>query len=205
MTKTVENKVISRIYGTGRGWAFSQRDFANLGSRQAIDLALHRLTKKSTIRRVIRGIYDYPRYSDLLEQEMGPDIHQVARALARKFGWRIQASGAAAANLIGLSTQIPSQYIYQSDGPNRGYAIDNTDLQFKNSALKEIGFKLDESGLIVQAFKMLGEEHITADVINKTRKWLAPAKRTKVLKETERVTGWVYAAIKKVCREDSDG
>jgi len=202
MTKTIEKQVISRIYGTGRGWAFSAKDFSDLGRS---DMALLRLAEKSTIRRVIRGIYDYPRYSDLLEQEMGPDIHQVAKALARKSGWRIQASGAAAANLIGLSTQIPSQYIYQSDGPDRAYAIDNTDLQFKHSALKEIGFKLDESALIVQAFKMLGEEHITPTVITQTRTWLDAAKRSKVLKDTERVTGWVYAAIKEVCREDSDG
>jgi len=70
MTQTIENKALSRIYGSGRGWSFSPKDFADLGSRAAIDLALHRLNNKSTIRRVIRGIYDYPRYSELLLQEM---------------------------------------------------------------------------------------------------------------------------------------
>ncbi len=64
------------------GWSFSQKDFAGLGSRKAVDMALLRLTNKTTIRRVIRGIYDYPRYSELLDKEMGPDIHQVARAFA---------------------------------------------------------------------------------------------------------------------------
>lgn len=205
MTQTIEDKTLARIYGTGRGWAFSPKDFADLGSRSAIDLALHRLTNKSTIRRVIRGIYDYPRYSELLQQEMGPDFHQVAKALARKFGWRIQASGAAAANLIGLSTQIPSQYIYQTDGPDRSYKVGITDLQFKHAALKEIGFRHDESALIVQAFKMLGDDHISDDVIKQTRHWLPADKRARLLKDTERVTGWVYAAIKQVCREETDG
>ena len=205
MTQTIENKALSRIYGTGRGWAFSPKDFADLGSRASIDLALHRLNNKATIRRVIRGIYDYPRYSELLRQEMGPDIHQVAKALARKFGWRIQASGAAAANLMGLSTQIPRRYIYQSDGPDRGYEVGTVDLPFKHTALKEIGFKLDESGLIVQAFKSLGEDQISPEVIEQTRKWLPENKRSRVLKDTERVTGWVYEAIKQVCREGDDG
>lgn len=64
MTQSIESRVISTIYGHGRGWAFSQKDFAHLGSRETIDVVLHRLLEKSTIRRVIRGIYDYPKYSD---------------------------------------------------------------------------------------------------------------------------------------------
>jgi hypothetical protein len=205
MPQSVENKVIARIYGNGRGWSFSPKDFLDLGTRKSVDMSLIRLTDKSTIRRVIRGIYDYPRYSELLEQEMGPDIHQVAKALARKFGWRIQASGAAASNLLGLSTQIPSQYIYQSDGPDRSYEVGSTKLQFKQTALKEIGFRLDESPLIVQALKTLGEEHITSDVIDHVRNWLPSDKRVRVLKDTERVTGWIYAAIQQICCEEADG
>lgn len=205
MAQTIEDKTLARIYGNGRGWAFSPNDFADLGSRSAVDLAMHRLTNKSTIRRVIRGIYDYPRFSELLEKEMGPDIHQVALALARKFGWRIQPSGAAAMNLIGLSTQVPSQYLYQSDGPDRGYEIGKTSIQFKHGALKEAGFRHDESSIVVQALKTLGENHITSDTIDHVRQWLPEASRPKVLKDTARVTHWVYAAIKQICREEADG
>lgn len=205
MTQTIENKALSRIYGNGRGWAFSQNDFAELGSRSAIDLALHRLTNQATIRRVIRGIYDYPRYSDLLQQEIGPDIYQVADALARKFGWRIQPSGSAAQNLIGLSTQVPSQYSFQSDGPDRCYLVGNTSLQFKHGALKEAGLRHRESGLIVQAIKTLGEANITDETINAIRQWLPQTMRQKVLKDTSTVTGWVYAAIKRICQDDERG
>lgn len=168
-------------------------------------MALIRLEKKGTIRRVIRGIYDYPRHSKLLQQDLGPDIHQVSKALARKFGWRIEANGQSAANLIGITTQVPSQYIYQSDGPNREYQIGKTMLQFKHTAFKEIGFKLDESALIVHALRALGESHISSATVAKIRKWLPAEKRKRVLKDTERVTGWVFAAIKKICREDRDG
>ena len=205
MSQPTEEKVVARIYGNGRGWSFSQKDFAGLGSRKAVDMALLRLTSKATIRRVIRGIYDYPRYSELLDKEMGPDIHQVARALARKFGWRIQPSGPAAMNLIALSTQVPSQYLYRSDGPDRTYEIGRTSIQFKHGALKEAGFRHDESGLIVQALKALGQVHITADTIQTVRQWLPTEKRSRVLKDTERVTGWVFAAIKRICQEEADG
>ncbi len=72
----------------------------------------------SAIRRVIRGIYDYPKFSNLLGQQLSPDLDQVAAALARKFGWHIQVTGPSALNLLGLSTQVPGRIIYASDGPD---------------------------------------------------------------------------------------
>jgi hypothetical protein len=89
MQQVIEQKILSRIYGNGRGWAFSRADFADLGARPGarptIDSALHRREHESVVRRVIRGIYDYPRYSKALRGPVSPDIDQVAHALARKF------------------------------------------------------------------------------------------------------------------------
>ncbi len=200
--QSTEKQALARIYGHGRGWAFSLKDFRDVGR---VDMALHRLVEAGTIRRVIRGIYDYPRFSELLQQPLAPDPHRVAQALARKFGWRIQPDGAAAMNLLGLSTQVPSQYVYQSDGPDRTYQVGKTSIIFRQTALKEIGFKHEESALIVQALKTLGEERTTDSVVKTVRDWLSEAKRGKVLKDTERVTGWVYAAIKKICQEHRVG
>jgi hypothetical protein len=67
---SIENTVLSRIYGSGRGWTLSQIDFAALGSRPAIDSSLHRLQEKGVIRRVMRGIYDYPQFSELLKKAL---------------------------------------------------------------------------------------------------------------------------------------
>ena len=201
----IKNKILFKIYGHGRGWAFFPNDFIGEFGRKEIDNALSDLTKEGKIRRIARGMYDYPKYSELLGQELSPDFDQVARAFARKFNWRIQPSGDAALNLLGLSTQVPGKYIYLSDGPNRKYAIGNYQLEFKKTALKEIGFKHPESGLIVQALKALGKEHITADVIEKIRQQLELEKYGKILKDTKTVTGWVYDCIKDICREDMSG
>ena len=81
MAQSNENKIINRIRGTGRGWSFSPRDFLDFGERPTIDSALHRLAQRGDVRRIIRGIYDYPRFSELLQQQLSPDIDQVARAL----------------------------------------------------------------------------------------------------------------------------
>ncbi len=203
--QSMENKILSRIHGSGRGWAFSQKDFSQLGSREAIDLSLHRLLKKGKIRRVIRGLYDYPKFSSLLTKELGPDIDQVARALARKFRWDIQPSGPAALNLMRLSTQVPGRFVYLSNGPDRSYKIDKTILYFQHAVLKEAAFKLPQSALIVQGLRSLGQGGITPEVIAGIRSWLAPVLRTKVLKDTTTATDWIYRAIRKICREDDNG
>ena len=101
----IEQKILSRIYGRGRGWAFTKTDFVADFGEANIHKALSALTKAGTIRRVCVGVYDYPRQSEMLGQ-LSPDIDQVAQALARKFNWRIQPSGDTALNLLGLSTQV---------------------------------------------------------------------------------------------------
>jgi hypothetical protein len=205
MQQTIEQKILSRIYGNGRGWAFSQADFADLGPRSTIDSALHRRESEGVIRRVIRGIYDYPRHSKALGGAVTPDVDQVAQALARKFAWRIQPDGPTAQNLLGLSTQVPARVVYLSDGPDRSYSVGKTSLAFEHTALKEVGFKLPESRLIVQALKAYGEDRITPKIIAQVRKKFDPALRQRILVDTKTATGWVYAAIQEIAKEDSNG
>lgn len=195
------NNAFYFISGHGRGWAFSANDLLEKFSRQQADNVLSDLVKEGKIRRVCRGIYDYPRYSEFLKQDLSPDMDQVARAFARKFNWRIEILGDTALNMLGLSTQVVAKYIYLSDGPNRTYDILGTTLEFKKSSLKNIGFKYKESSLIVQALKTLGKERITDDVIETIRKRIESKMHSKILKDTQSSTVWIYEAIKQICRE----
>ena len=199
--QSINNKVNFRIYGHGKGWSFSSNDFVEDFSRSQIDYALSELCREGKIRRVCRGIYDYPKFSELLQQQLSPDFDQVAQAFARKFNWRIQPSGDAALNLLGLSTQVPGRLVYLSDGPNRQYDIGNYTLEFKKSALKDVGFKYRESGLIVQALKALGQERVDKSVITTLRKQMDETACKRVLKDTVTATGWVYETIKRICGE----
>ena len=192
------------IAGHGRGWAFSSRDLPAKFSRKQADNLLSELVKQGRIRRIARGIYDYPGYSELLKKELSPDIDRAARAYARKFNWHIEVSGEAALNLLGLSTQVPASYLYLSNGPNRRYEVMGQTLEFKQSALKNIGFKYPESALIVQALNALGKAHIDDVVINKIRQHIEATQREKILRDTKSATGWVYEAIKKICLSESN-
>jgi len=205
MQQIAEQKILSRIYGNGRGWAFSQADFADLAPRPTIDSALHRREREGVIRRVIRGVYDYPRQSKVLGGPVSADVDQVAHALARKFAWRIQPDGATAQNLLGLSTQVPARVVYLSDGPDRSYTLGKRSLAFEHTALKEAGFKLPESRLIVQALKAFGENRVTPKIIAQVRKKFDPALRQRILADTKTATGWVYAAIQQIAKEESHG
>jgi hypothetical protein len=200
--QAIEQKILSRIYGRGRGWAFTKTDFVAGFDEANIHQALSALARAGRIRRVCHGVYDYPRHSDLLDQLLSPDIDQVAAALARKFNWRIQPSGEAALNLLGLSTQVPGRWVYLSDGPSREYPIGEDGRQilaFRKSPLKDTGFKYRESGLLVQALKALGKERVDAAVIKTLRRRLDPRLCRHILSDTRAVTGWILQIIKQVC------
>jgi hypothetical protein len=203
MKQTIEQKVVSRIYGNGRGWTFSPKDFSDLGTRSSIDVALHRLITKETIRRVIRGIYEYPQYSKRLNRTLSPNMDQVARAFARKFGWNVQPTGMAALNALRLSTQIQGQYAYLSDGPSRTYTVGKQDLIFKHAQRKESGFRHHESAVLVQGLKTLGPDRITVNTTTNLREWLPEKLRPKVIRDTRVVTGWIREAILNICREET--
>jgi len=191
------------IAGHGRGWSFSSRDLMQKFTRQQADNLLSDLSAQGKIRRIARGMYDYPKYSDFLGKELSPDIDQVARAYARKFNWRIEISGDSALNYFGLSTQVPGTYIYLSDGASKSYDVMGTILKFKKAQLKNIGFKYSESSLIVQALNALGKDHITDSVIKKIREQIDPKKYEKILKDTQSSTVWIYESIKVICQKDN--
>ena len=199
MSQSLENKTIARIYGHSRGWAFSQKDFSDIGGRSSIDWVLYNLEGKGTIRRVIRGIYDYPRTGKLIKGKLGPEIQEVAQAIARKHGWTIQPSGETALNVFELSTQVPGRYLFFSDGPNRSYMVENLSLEFRKGPLKDIRIRSNEGILLVQALKALGKEQIGKKTIAALRDKISPKNREKIVKETKYVTDWIYDAIKKIC------
>ena len=194
------NKVIARIYKNGRGWSFSRIDFSDLGSSLTIGSILFRLEKDSKIRRVVSGIYDYPGVSKLTDELLPIDIPGVAQALARKFGWTITPSGETALNALGISNQLPSKYVYVSNGRSTKYSVDNRELQFKKGMLKESQFKYPESALLVQALRAYGKDNLTAENLEEFRDHVDHVKFPLILKDTMGVTEWVYEAIKRICR-----
>src|SRR3984885_14338964 len=107
--KSIDYNMLEDINIRGPGAVFVPTDFLNLGSRQAVDIVLHRLVRKGTIRRLARGIYDFPEEHSILGK-LQPSPEKIAEALVGRDCTRIQPAGAYAANIPGLSEQVPANF-----------------------------------------------------------------------------------------------
>lgn len=201
MIKSVKDKILSRILGRGRGWAFTPNDFIADFKRWEISNSLEDLTNENKIRRIMRGLYDYPLYSELLNKFVAPDMEQVANALARKFAWRIQPSGETALNYLGLSTQVMGSYVYLSDGPSKKYDILGQTLEFKHTNLKEATLQNKTAAIVVQAIKATGEENITPEFLNKLKEKFNWEEWQKIKKNSVKAPLWVYNYISEIAGE----
>ena len=99
-----------------------------------MDKALSRLTARGVIRRLARGLYEYPREHPELGT-LSPDLEKVAKALAGKHRIRLQPAGAYAANLLGLSEQVPAKIVFLTDGPSRTVKIGRQEIHLRRTTL----------------------------------------------------------------------
>ena len=195
------SKILARIYGHGRGKAYTPKDFLDIADRETVWKSLTRLAKDGKIRRLMRGVYDYPRFSTMLHAPAGADPDAIARAIARAHGWTILPTGETALNLLGLSTQIPAQWQYFSDGPSKTYDLSGGMLTLKHRTNKETTVLSPRTALIVQALKSLGEKRITPAVMATLREQLDAKEWKRALREARYATSWVYEIIKRLAAE----
>jgi hypothetical protein len=172
----------------------------DLGSRQAVDLALHRLARKGTIRRLARGVYDYPKQHPVLGP-LSPPADVIARALAGRDRTRLQPSGAYAANVLGLSEQVPAKAVFLTDGPSRTVRIGPTTIQLRRTTPRNMEAADRLSGLLIQALRALGEEHITPARIAHLRQILPADKRRELLKDLRLAPAWMHPIFRKLAEE----
>lgn len=198
MAKSIEKSVLYRIYGHGRGWCFCAKDFTDFGTRSSIDISLFRLKKQDIIRQIIRGIYDYPCNGKFTSNYIYPNIWDVATTIARKNSWKIIPSGAIALNTLGLSTQVPTKYIFYTNGNSCEYLIDKQKIIFKKQAPKKFQSSDNFLELIIKALQTLGKEHINEAIIKNIESQLNIKNKKKLLHIAQFGTDWLYETVKKI-------
>ena len=198
--KSIADKIINNIGKHEANWCFSQKDFLDIAGRNAIEQAFYRLLKEGAIRRIGRGLYDVPCYSDLLKTTLSPDANQIAQAVARKFGWRIIPTGAQAANMLNLSTQVPMRVEYQSDGPTKDMTFGNRTIYFKRTAPKKLAAS-ELGGLLINALNCLGKENVTLDIIAKLGRRFDVKQKRQLLNDARFGSDWVFEAIRQISKE----
>ena len=198
MAKNATGKIVAKVCDGGRGKAFTPKDFLELTSHETARQALARLAKEGTIRRVMRGVYDYPRYSSFLNAPSPADPDAIAHAIARNHGWSIVPTGDTALNLLGVSTHVPAQWVYLSDGPAKQYEWEGGKITFKHRTNKETSRLSPKTALVVQALKRLGKERVDESVVHALRSKLDAKDRARAAREARYATSWVYEVIRQL-------
>lgn len=177
-------KIYDRMIHSNRGKAFVIGDFLDLGDYTAIQRALHRLSASGKIRAILRGVYHCPRYNTLLKDWEAVDPTEVAKALARKFNWRITPSGNEALNLLGLDTQVPAHWVFVSDGPSRSFKMGNITLEFRHRMLREHTSKSPKANLLTQALSALGKDELSPEQLALLQRQLSEEEKAAFLRDT---------------------
>ena len=201
MPKSVDNRVLSRIYGHGRGWVFTPAHFADLGSRTAVASTLKRHKQNGTIRHVARGLYDYPR-TDPQPGVLAPPVDLIVAALEVCDAVRLQPSGAYAANLLGLSNQVPMKVVFLTDGPTRKLQVGNRQILLKRTTPRNMGTAGRISGTVIQALRWLGQQHVDDQVTSILRKRLDAKEKAQLLKDIRYAPIWIAQIIRIVAGKE---
>lgn len=194
------NQIRGNIERAEAGSVFVSTDFTDITDKKTVNMGLIRLADEGLIKKILFGVYYKPEFSKLLGEAVAPSPNKVAHALARNFGWTIVPCGDTALNLLGLSTQVPSQWVYVSDGAYKEYTFDNTTIKFKRTTNKEISKVSYKTALTIQALKALGKDNVSEQIICRLKKALSEEDKEKMLTEAKSATSWVYEYIKVICK-----
>ena len=201
--QSIESEIFSRIKRWGRGSVVLPANFLDLGSRQAVGVALHRLEKTKSIRRLSRGVYDYP-IDDPLLGELSPTIEAITKALSQRDRLRLQPSGAYALNLLGLSEQVPAKIVFLTEGESRTLKIGPMTIQLRRTTPRNMATSGRLSGLIIQAFRSLGKDHVTKARIEKLKSTIPLKQRKDLLKDIALAPAWMHSIFHELAESQSN-
>jgi hypothetical protein len=202
-TQSTDKKIVGRIYGLGRGAVFTPATFQDLGSSDAIHHALSRHTKSGTIRQLARGLYDYPRQDPQLGL-LSPSIDAIAAAVKGRDAVRIQPSGGYAANLLGLSDQVPMRVVFKTDGPKRMVKVGKLQILLKPTTPRNMAMAGKISGLITQALQHLGQRHVTDDMLPALRRRLTDQDKQQLLKDITYPPAWIADIFRRLASDQTE-
>ena len=192
-----DRSILEAVKADKVGSAFSARDFLELGSHAAVRKALERLTKKGELRRIRRGFYDRPRPHPILGQT-APDPMELVRSVMKDTGAQWQVSGAYAANQLHLTEQVPAKIVIFTNGVPRKISLGKLTLDFRRAAPRNLIGAGTTAGLVFQALRYLGENHVTPEIVSRLRRDLDPATKKDLAKLTPQMAAWLRPVVQQI-------
>lgn len=179
---------------------FSPEEFREFGDPRVVGVALSRMVSSGKIRRLARGLYDYPNI-DPAHGPLAPKPDAIARALVGRHNIRLLPAGAYAANLLSLSSQQPGPVVFLTDGPSRTVHVSGQEIRLKQTTPRNVGPASRTSGLVIQALRHLGQQHVDDLVIQKLRKRLSALEKKQLLEDLPFAPEWVRTHLRGIAKE----
>jgi len=196
-SSSTPNRILARVLASARGSVFTPSDFLDLAKRPAIDQALSRLANNGKLRRLTHGLYDLPKVHPRLGP-LSPDPDNVARALARETGSKVQIAGARAVHLLGLTPQVPAQSNYLTDGPSRRVVLGKRAIDLRHASPKHLILPGSTAGTIVQALRHLGPTRADEVVQIAARSLSATEKKKKLAASVRQAPAWMRPTLQAI-------
>lgn len=131
-----------------------------------------------------------------------PSAEAVAKALAGRDRTRLQPAGAYAANILGLTEQVPAKAVFLTDGPSRTVRIGPTTIQLRRTTARNMAAAGRLSGLLIQAFRELGKEHVTPKRRQHLKRTLPAEKRRELLKDIRLAPAWMHSIFRELAEDE---
>lgn len=199
------DRILKKVSEHDRGrWVCTPKDFLGLGSREAVDQALSRLSKRGQLRRVGHGLYDMPRMSDVLNRPAPVDWDAAIAAIARRDGVRIIPDGLAAANQLGLTNAVPVKASYVTDGSTRTLKIDGRTVRLRHAAPNVMQWAGKPAAPVAQALRWLGPDKATdPQIIATLRQNLPNDVKRDLLEHCAGLPGWALTAARRIATDEA--
>ncbi len=190
MYLSTEYKTLIKIKKAKRGTLFFVENFVKIANAKTVNKALERMVKTGELQRLSKGIYYRPANSKLIG-ELTPNIETVVLAIAKRDKARIVPTGSYALNQLGLSTQVPTNFIYLTDGSARKLIIGNSRITFKKTSPKNVSAVGEISGLVIQALKTIGKDNVKFNEIQHIQNLLKKEKHTRLEHDIRLAPAWI--------------
>ena len=197
----IADELLARLKSSGT--VLSVADLLDLGPRAAVDQALSRLVRQGRIQRVRRGLYAWPRMGALLKRPMMPSPDELAQAWAKKNGLRLVPSGAYAANLLGLSTQVPAKIIYYTNGRTKTLTLGPYSIRLLNRGPKTMEVQGRVSSLVLQALRYLGKGGVTSEMMAHLRTLLSKQDKAELTQTLPQAPAWMKPVLQQITEKGS--
>jgi hypothetical protein len=196
MLKSIDDKVFTKIKKAKGGSLFFIDDFLQFGSAKAVGKALERLVEREQLNRVARGIYCRLEKDPILGF-VKPDLDRIAQAIAKRDKARIVPTGVLALNALGLSTQIPMNVVYLTDGSARKVEIGKRKITFKKTSPRSLATIGTISTLVIQALKEIGKEEVTENDEKLILKQLMKEEKSRLEHDIRFAPEWIRIILRK--------